>query len=156
MRSVGALADHYAHLHLHEPSLASFAAYFTSFPLNFSSFYNLICNASFYRKFRGKELEKTERQELKDFFGEHGSELNSLGLAERELIFPSMSLLPRGAVAKLYDMFGIRLFSLWKALLLNKKVLIVGDPPLNLLSLLTLAASHLTRNNVPPFSLILF
>lgn len=103
----------------------------------------------FTRKYRTPELQKANRTELKEYFSQNGEELSTLHLHESdELIFPSLKTIPAGAVTSLIDTFGVNLFVLWKAMMLRKKILIVADPPLGKLSLITLAAAFLTKNSV--------
>lgn len=61
------------------------------------------------------------------------------------------SNLPQGAMVELFSQLSSSIFILWKLILLGKKILFVGDPPVNTLCMNVYASSFLMYNKVKSF-----
>jgi len=121
MRSVGVCCEHYAFLYEHEQFLEQFT-----------------------EKLAKPRLEEEEKDQLTKYFEQY---------SDKETVEPTSSphlpsFLPSGAFNYLFSTFGAKMFTLWKAMLLGKRIMICSEPPTKILSLITYAATFLTRHSV--------
>jgi len=124
MRSVGIFCKHYAFLGQHQKFLEKFV-----------------------EKIQTPTLSFKNKKTLTEYFKNHNE------TALDPVPSPSLSsYLPSGAFNYLLSIFGPKMFVLWKAMLLQKRILICSEPPVKVLSLLTYATTFLCRHTVKSFT----
>jgi len=124
MRSVGIFCKHYAFLGQHQKFLEKFV-----------------------EKVQSPKLSSKNKKTLSEYFKNHNE------IALDPVPSPSLSsYLPSGAFNYLLSIFGPKMFLLWKAMLLQKRILICADPPVKVMSLITYAITYLCRHTVKSFT----
>lgn len=126
MRSIGIVMDHYGFLSKHIKFLESFSLQ--------------ISNELFEDKYK---------QSFIEYFNNNQDNFDSFHIPN-----PLLSVnLPSGAMVDLFSQLSISIFTLWKLIMLGKKILFVSEPPVKTMCLNVYASSYLVSHKVNRFKL---
>lgn len=126
MRSVGILMDHFGFLSKHIKFLETFSS-----------------------KLSNENFEDKHKQLFIDYFNDNQDNLDSIHIPN-----PLLSVnLPSGSMVDLFSQLSISIFTLWKLIMLGKKVLFVSEPPVKNMCLNVYASYYLVSHKVNRFKL---